>query len=185
MNKILFTRKSSELQKIRNLIENQNHRCLVLWVIDCAPRILSIFEEKYANDLRPRKALQASIDWSKGEIKMPQARRAALDSHQAAKQVKDDLAACAAAHAMGHVLGTVHVETHAIGLVMYGLTAFVHHSKPELRSEVIEKETEWFYNRLKYWEIHTDDLERKWASFLLRNDVPNKEKLLREKESLK
>lgn len=170
MKKLLFNRQSPEIKKIRDLIERQNHRCLVLWVIDCAPRILSIFEEKYGADMRPRDALNASIQWSEGEIKMPVARKKALDAHKAASLVEDDFAACAAAHAMGHVLGTVHVGTHAIGLVMYGLTAFVQQGDISMRNIIIAKETKWFYDRLKYFESQTDSIERKWVPFLLRND---------------
>ncbi len=182
MKKILFNRQSPELQKLRDLIEKQNHRCLILWAIDCAPRFLDIFEESYGEDIRPREALNATIQWSKGEIKMPVARRAALDAHQAASDVKDDLSACAAAHAIGHVLGTVHVETHAMGFVMYGLTAFVQQGHSSQKDVIVKKEIQWFFDRLTYWESQADKLDRKWASFLLRNDVPNKEKILHEKE---
>ncbi len=185
MKKILFNRQSPEVQKILNLIKEQSHRCLVLWVIDCAPRILAIFEKKYQADSRPREALNATIAWSKGEIKMPVAKKAAIDAHKAASIVEDDYAACAAAHAMGHVLGTVHVETHAMGLVMYGLTAFVRQGNSLERDQIVNKETDWFYQRLKYWESHTETIERSWAPFLLRNGIPNKEKLLSEKQALR
>lgn len=185
MKSILFNRQSPELQQIRTLIENQNHRTLVLWVIDCAPRVLSIFEQRYPDDKRPRQALDATIKWSKGEIKMPEAKRAALASHQAAASVSHDLAACAAAHAMGHVLGTVHVETHAIGLLMYGLTAFVRQQNGAMNEDDISKEIKWYVDRLKFWEVNESKTDRNWASFLLKDHMPNKEKLLREKENLK
>lgn len=185
MKKILYNRQSPELEKIRTLIEKQNHRTLVLWVIDCAPKVLAIFEKKYQDDLRPRRALEATILWSKGEIKMPEARRAALASHQAAADVSHDLAACAAAHAMGHVLGTVHVETHAMGLLMYGLTAFARQADDAMKDEIVSQEINWFYERLSYWELTEHQINRAWASFLLKNNVPNKEKQLREKEMMK
>jgi hypothetical protein len=40
------------------------------------------------------------------------------------------------------------------------------------------------YDRLTYWEKQIEKMDKmktKWASFLLRDDVPNKEKILREK----
>jgi len=113
---------------------------------------------------------------------MPVAKRAALDAHIAAKEVEEDLAASAAAHAMGHVLGTVHVETHAINMVIYGLTAFVLESNKELIFEVIKKETEWFYSRLQYWQVHEKEVSQPWAYFLMKEDVPNKEKQPRDKK---
>jgi len=111
----------------------------------------------------------------------PVAKKAAHATHNAATAVADDPAACAAARAMGHVVGTVHVETHAIGLVMYGITAFVYAADPQNADDVIAKECKWFYDRLLYWEANIDLVDTPWAAFLLRDDVPNKEKLLRKK----
>jgi hypothetical protein len=182
MSKLLFNRESEVLQPIRVLIEEQNHRTLVLWVLDCSARILDIFEKRYPKDFRPREAVNKALAWATGEIKMPVAKRAALDAHIAAKEVEEDLAASAAAHAMGHVLGTVHVETHAINMVIYGLTAFVLESNKELIFEVIKKETEWFYSRLQYWQVHEKEVSQPWAYFLMKEDVPNKEKQLRDKK---
>jgi hypothetical protein len=38
---------------------------------------------------------------------------------------------------------------------------------------------------LLYWEKNIDTLDTTWAPFLLRDDVPNKEKLLRQKTEQK
>ena len=127
MRKLLVTRESACLQPIRELIEKQKHRTLVMWSIDCAEHILPIFEEKHPHDKRPREAVEAAKAWAHGKIKMPLAKKAAHAAHNAATDVVEaDPAACAAARAMGHVVGAVHVETHAIGVVMYGITAFVY-----------------------------------------------------------
>lgn len=178
MKKLLVTRESASLQPIRELIEKQKHRTLVLWGIDCAERILAIFEAKYPQDKRPREALEAAQVWARGEIKMPVAKKAAHAAHNAATAVANDPAACAAARAMGHVVGTVHVETHAIGIVMYGITALVYAAAPKVADEVIAEECQWFYDRLLYWEANVDQADTTWAAFLLRDDVPNKERLL-------
>ncbi|MFH0767401.1 MAG: putative immunity protein [Bacillota bacterium] len=179
MRKLLFNRESEVLQPLRALIEEQKHRTLVLWAIDCADRLLSLFEENHLDDTRPREALEKAKAWSLGEIKMPIANKAALDAHQAASLVEDDLAACAAARAIGHVVGTVHVETHAMGLVIYGLTAFVR-KHPEIEQNILtDREVSWFYTRLKFWESHVSQIQRTWAPFLLRDDMPNKEKQMR------
>jgi hypothetical protein len=181
MKKLLFTRESACLQPIRELIERQKHRTLVLWVIDCAPRVLSIFESRYPEETRPRETLEAADAWARGEIKMPIAKRAAHAAHNAATAVADDPAACAAACAMGHVVGTVHVETHAMGLVLYGLTAFVYAEGQENADEVIARECGFLYDRLLYWEASIGNTDRPWAPFLLNDSLPNKERLLREK----
>lgn len=55
---------------------------------------------------------------------MPIAKKAILDSHAVAKETEDRIYA-ALCHAIGHYGATVHVETHAIGLPFYELTAIV------------------------------------------------------------
>lgn len=185
MRKMIVTRYSPVLVPLRELIEKQKHRTLVMWALDCARGILPIFETKYPKDKRPREALRAARLWARGEIKMPIAKRAAHASHNAATEVIEECpGAGAAARAIGHVVGTVHVETHAIGVACYGITAFVYDLVKENQDEVIEKIVECMYDRLKYWEKQIEKMDRmnpRWAPFLLRDDVPNKEKLLSEK----
>ena len=163
-------RKSACLQPLAELIDKQKHKTLVLWSIECAERVLPIFEKKYPQDERPRKAIEAAKAWAHGEIKMPEAKRAAHAAHNAATEVvKDDAAACAAARASGHVVGTVHVATHAMGFVMYTITAFIYAadavSDPD---DVIAKECKWLYQRLQYWESNMDKINVSWAAFLIR-----------------
>jgi hypothetical protein len=180
MRKILLDRRSACVQPLRRLIERQKHRTLTLWALDCGARILPLFEEKYPEDKRPRKAIEAARAWARGEIKMPAAKKAALAAHDAAKAVEDDPAACAAAHAMGHVVGTVHVETHALGVAFYGATAYVRAAEDRDADDVIAETLGWMHERLTYWEAHTDEDEGPWAAFLLQ-EGSNKERLLREK----
>lgn len=170
MRKILFNRDDEIIAPLRLLIEKQNHRTLVRWTIDCAESILAIFEKRHAKDLRPRYALEAAIAWREGKIKMGEAKAAALASHAAANELAvDDLAAEAAARAMGHVVGTVHVKTHAIGLVLYGLTAIYHEFKDE-RQRVIDQEIRWMLERLLYWEKQIEQDNGPWAHFLLKEE---------------
>lgn len=182
MKKLLYTRESIELQPLLRLIEKQSHRVLVLWAIDCADSILELFEERYPQDTRPREAVVASRLWAEGKIKMTIAKKAALTAHKAANEVSDDIVACSAARAMGHVVGTVHVETHAIGLVMYGLTGIAYQaiSNGDNLQRIVDGKVNWFYERLLYWQENWNNEPREWAAFLVKNK-PNKEKLLREK----
>lgn len=179
MRKLLFARDSERLQPIRELIEEQKHRTLAMWAADSAGPILAIFEERYPDDKRPREAIEAAKMWMHGEIKMPAAKRAIHAAHDAATEAESDPPARAAARAMGHAAATVHVETHAMGLVMYGLTAVVHAAGPEGADAAVSKELDRLYERLRHWEANIDKLETTWAAFLLRDDVPNREKLLR------
>ncbi|MFW9922180.1 MAG: putative immunity protein [Candidatus Thorarchaeota archaeon] len=186
MKKLLVTRDSPCVQPIRKLIEKQKHRTLVLWSMDCAERVLAIFEEKYPQDKRPREAIEAAKAWAFGNIKMPIAKKAAHATHNAATDVaEEDPAASAAARAMGHVIGTVHVETHAMGFVLYAITAFIYATNPSDTDELITKECNWLYERLLYWEENINKVDTTWAVFLLRDDAPNKELLLRERKEQK
>lgn len=187
MKKLSVTRESICLQPLRHLIEKQKHKTLVQWTIECAEPVLSIFEQKYPKDRCPREALEAAEAWAHGKIKMPAAKKAAHATHNAATAIaKEDLAACAAARAMGHVIGTVHVETHAMSFVSYAITAFIFVEKQENQNdaEIIIRECNWLYNRLVFWEANIEKIDSTWAPFLVRY-APNKELLLRQKNEKK
>ena len=78
----------------------------------------------------------------------------------------DDAEYAALAHAIGHAGATVHVETHAIGLVIYELTAIVlKYDKDEYHKPVIDK-IDYYYQKLLYWQENTDKLRSEWAGFL-------------------
>ena len=115
-----------------------------------------------------------------GRIKMPAAKRAILDAHAAAKEINEDEYA-ALAHAIGHAGASVHIETHALGLVIYELTAIViQHGRDGYQKPVSDK-IDYYYQRLLYWQENTDQPGCSWADFLANNNRENKEKLLNEK----
>lgn len=180
-NSILFSRDSECLKELKRLIEQQKHRTLVLWALDCAKLPLARFEEKYLHEQRPRAALELCEAWSKGKAKMPVAKRAILDAHAVAKEINDPEYG-ALCHAVGHAGATVHVETHALGLPFYELTAVViRHGKDGYPERVIEK-IDYYMGRLLYWQENVDRFYCEWAGFLLDDGRPNKEKLLNEKQ---
>jgi len=182
-NKILFSRDSECLQDLIKLIQLQSHRTLVMWALDCAKEPLEQFEAKYTDERRPRTCLELCEDWARGKIKMPIAKNAILGSHAVAKEI-DDVEYGALCHAIGHAGATVHVETHALGLPFYELTAIVlKYGKDNFQKPVSEK-INYYYDRLLYWKENTDKLGLEWASFLLDDTRPNKERLLSEKIKL-
>lgn len=110
------------------------------------------------------------------------AKRAILNCHALAKELNQeyDIALC---HAIGQGCSTVHVETHALGLVFYELTAIViKHKYKDYQVEVLDK-VQFYIRTLKGCQKHLDDLvsNQVWAEFLIRDGVPNKEKMLMEK----
>ncbi len=183
MKKLLFSRDSACVAPILQLMMVQKHRTLVLWAQDCAQPLLALFEARVPGDPRPREALAAAGCWMRGEIKMPVARKAILAAHRAASEAEGDPAACAAARAVAHAAAAVHVETHSPGLVLYGLTAAVYTLEAREAEAVVAGECKRYYDRLLYWQEYAGAEERKWAPFLARDDVPNKERMLWEKKN--
>ena len=179
-NKVLFTRESKCLKDLIELIKKQKHRTLVLWAFECIKGPLKIFEEKYPNEKRPRKAVELCEKWAEGEIKMPEAKRAILDCHAVCKEIDDEyyIALC---HGIAQGISTVHVETHALGLPFYELTSIVIKNRDNYKEKVKEK-IKYYIDTLTYFQNNVDKLNNKWAKFLLNDKVPNKEKLLWEKK---
>lgn len=182
-NKILFTRDSQCLQELIKLIQLQNHRTLVMWALDCAKLPLEQFEAKYPDETRPRKCLELCEAWARGKIKMPIAKQAILDSHVVAKKI-DDSEYGAYCHAIGHAGATVHVETHALGLPIYELTAIVLKHGKDNFSKPINEKINYYYRCLLYWQENAGNFGLDWANFLLDDTRPNKERLLSEKRKL-
>lgn len=133
-----------------------------------------------------------------GAGRVPAARRAILAAHAAAKETADPVS-IALCHAIGQACGTVHVETHAIGLAMYELTALVRLGlegsaalpaasslpcEPLCHEEItlpLSRRLETYARRLLYWEQAVNAHPGPWAPFLLK-DGPNREQQRYEKQ---
>lgn len=183
-NKLLFSRDSQCLQELIKLIQMQSHRTIVMWALDCAKLPLEQFEAKYPDEHKPRTCLELCEAWARGKIKMRIAKQAILDSHAVAKEI-DDREYDALCHAIGHAGATVHVETHALGLPIYELTAIVLKYGKENFPKPVSEKINYYNQRLLYWQENTDKLGLAWADFLLNDTSSNKERLLSEKRKLK
>jgi hypothetical protein len=170
MRKMLVKKEHPAVQPVARLMEGQSHLTLVLWALDSAPHMLDFFETRHPAEQRPRLALDAGWAWARGAIKMPVAKRAILAAHNAATKVgESDPAGEAAARAIAHAVATVHVQTHAIGLVLYGVTAVAYASSeyPQDKDAIIASECGWYLNRLRYWIARATDESGPWAAFLV------------------
>lgn len=143
----LLNRPVSELVGHHALKTDQ--RILALWAADCAEHVLPYFEEKYPKDDRPRKAIEACRAWAAtGMFRMADIRKASLEAHAAAREVKEDAAACYAARAAGQAVATAHVPTHSIGAAAYAIKAVAAHYNNADNS--IIKERNWQLQRLQH-----------------------------------
>lgn len=176
-NQILFSRKSVFLYELLELIRKQKHRTLVMWAFICAEEPLKILKENYPDENRPGDAIKLCKEWAKGKIKMPIAKKALLQVHAIAKEIQNPvhIALC---HAVGQACATVHVETHAIGLPIYELSAIVKKYGIDNCKDPIENKIKYYIETLNYCEKNIDDSKNNWAYFLLDDSRPNKEQLL-------
>lgn len=77
-------------------------KLLAIWAADCAEKVLPFFEKAYPRDKRPRQAIKAGRDWVRtAAFKMADIRGASLAAHAAAREAKENKAACFAARAAG------------------------------------------------------------------------------------
>jgi len=179
-NQILFDRQSECLQELKRLIAEQRHRTLVMWSFEQAVRCAEVLRARYPDEERPDKAISMCREWAQGEIKMPEAKRAIMAVHAAAKCMdsSSDRALC---HAVGQACAAVHVETHAIGAAFYELSAIVFEMGIDDCQEAVGNRIAEYISSLKYWQANIDSAMCSWAGFLLDDTRENKEKLLAEK----
>jgi hypothetical protein len=126
----------------------QDQRSLATCAADCAERVLPYFERAYPKDDRPRKAIEACRTWVRtGVFKMAEIRGASLGAHAAAREAKEDNAACLAARAAGQAVATAHVPQHAFGAAYYALRAVAVTDRDNAEVKVA-KERNWQSRRL-------------------------------------
>lgn len=78
---------------------------------------------------------------------------------------------------MGQGCSSVHVETHAIGLVFYELTSMVHEYGLE-HMDKVEQRIDEYIDLLLKWNKKINQEQFEFTSFLLDDSKPNKEQLL-------
>ncbi|MHC1720395.1 MAG: putative immunity protein [Clostridiaceae bacterium] len=112
------------IQSLVKLIETQSKATLANWAVDYAEAVLlPLWTKFHPEDLRPENALEAARQWLSGTIKLPQAKKAILECHGAARENDGNPVAQAAARAIGQSASTIHSARHCIGLPLYGALA--------------------------------------------------------------
>ncbi|MFC9437229.1 putative immunity protein [Nocardia sp. NPDC057030] len=98
-----------------------DHTALALWAADCAEHVLPLFERARPDDPRPAAAIAAARAWVRGDLTMPEARKAAFAAHDSARETAG--AATFAARSAGHAAATAHVAGHAVHAANYAMHA--------------------------------------------------------------
>lgn len=92
------------------------------WAADCAERVLGIFEAQAPGDRRPRNAIGRARAFNRGELDVAEESRRRFRDGGAAREASD-LAAKAAAKAVGQAAAISHMGAHALGAAAYAATA--------------------------------------------------------------
>jgi hypothetical protein len=103
---------------------------------------LPLFTRTHPDDHRPRLAIEAARAWSRGEITVGVARKAASRAHAAAREVSEDQAR-AAARAAGHAVATAHLADHSLGAAAYAAKAAKLAAPPEAAQAAGDREHRW------------------------------------------
>ncbi len=102
-------------------LTDADHHLLALWAADCAEHVLCLFEAAMPSDPRPRQAIEAARGWTRGEIRMMQARAAGGHAMGAARELRG--APRHAAYAAGQAGAVAHVAAHDLGAAAYAIKA--------------------------------------------------------------
>ena len=103
------------------VLTDSDHHLLALWAATCAEHVLHLFESAQPLDTRPRRAIERSRAWVRGEIIMSQSREAGGMANGAARELKG--AARYAAYAAAQAALVAHVAAHELGAAAYAIKA--------------------------------------------------------------
>ncbi len=168
-NSLLLAPDDEVLSPLISILKQGGKRSVILWSFACAQESMERLEELCPEETRPREALALSVQWSRGEIKMPMAKGAILACHQVAREVagKEEIALV---HAVAQACSSVHAKDHALAYPCYDLTSRLHRYGIREIDTLVEDRVSVLLERFLYWEERADSPNREWAGFILKAD---------------
>ncbi len=122
-------------------LTDADHHLLAAWAAACTEHVLHYFETVRPDDERPRKAIEMTHAWVRGEVTMMQSREAAFASNAAAREVSG--AAKYAALSAGQAAAVGHVAAHDLGAAAYAIKAAREAASEAERDEAGRRECAW------------------------------------------
>lgn len=122
-------------------LSDEDHHLLALWAADCAEHVVKFFEDERPDDPRPREAIALARAWTRGDVRMSDARRGAGAANTAARDLSGP--AREAAHAAGQAGVVPHVAEHELGAAAYGIRAARAAATQDDRDEAGRAECRW------------------------------------------
>ncbi len=105
------------------LLKKEQHYQLMHWACNCAEHVLPLLREPIDKQLT--NALDVAKAWTKGRASVGDARKAAVASHEVARELSNPVA-IAVARSVGHAVATAHMADHSLGAAFYALKAVKH-----------------------------------------------------------
>lgn len=122
-------------------LSDADHHLLALWAATCAEHVLHLFEEAAPSDDRPRRAIEQTHAWVRGEIPMREAHKTAFVANAAARELSG--AAKFAALAAGQAVAVAHVAAHELGAAAYAIRAAQAAAAEDEREAAGRRECQW------------------------------------------
>lgn len=148
---ILFDRDDDIMIELSMIINDMSKEAVVSWAIEMAEESKRILATRYPFDDRPKRAIELTKLWAKGELKMPFVKGAIIDCHAMAKDL-DSLSDIARCHAIGQACSVMHTKRHAIGYPLYDLTALIRDNGTDDCDTLIKRRVAHYKERLIYWK---------------------------------
>lgn len=127
LRKMLGSAESPYIVSLMKLIETQSKTTITKWCVDYAEEhILHIYENAYAEDLRPRNALKASREYIEGKIKLVDAKKLLREASAAGREAEGNPIAQAAARAVAQAAATINTSTNSLAVAFYGSAAIAY-----------------------------------------------------------
>lgn len=126
-------------------LDLKTHHLLAIWAADCAKHVLPLFECSHPEDHGPRQAIEGAYAWAAGMISVGEARKLAVQAHDAARRANDETS-MAVARAAGHAVATAHMADHAMGGAYYALRAVM--ASKNRTNLTVEDEIAWQKRKL-------------------------------------
>ena len=115
-------------------LEKEQHHQLMEWATQCAQHVLPLSGERI--DERLTRALEVAVMWRQGEASVAEARKAAVEAHQVAREASNETAIYVA-RSVGHAVATAHMADHSLGAAWYALKA------TKSAGKSVDKERKW------------------------------------------
>ncbi len=127
-------------------LTDAHHHLLALWAAECAEHVLHHFEAAAPGDDRPRRAIEMTRAWVRGEVKMTEAHDFAFVANAAGRNLEG--AAKFAALASGQAVAVAHVAAHDLGAAAYAIRAARAAAREAEADGAGRRERDWQRSRL-------------------------------------